>query len=272
VSSIPLSRILPLFALLALIGLGAGLSPASAQTTTDLPFTIRGFVLDHEIGGGVGGVLVSLMDAEGERQAAAITNSRGEFAITHAAAGRYFLSLTHLGYAEHRSEWIDVEQGETIQVDIRLRQAAIALDAITVVGRRDANRHDATHAGLYLRIPRFPAQVGSNRILVKGDPELMSVLSVSDLLDQYFPRVARTIQTPSGCLYWNGFLVNPLQAEARLAISTSDLEGVEVYGDYMMAPLNMMGPPHDFLQSTCSAVVALWPLRPDLPGRTEPRE
>jgi 5-hydroxyisourate hydrolase-like protein (transthyretin family) len=227
---------------------------------------IGGRVFDDESGRPVADVAVALYDAAGERLAAARTDSAGAFRLTAPLAGTYTLVFDHAAYAMYRSEPLRLATGERLIIEVQLARTVYAIDPITVTAR--GRRHDATYDGLYARLPRFPAQVGSNRILVKGDVELTSSRTAREVLDRYFHRVAQRLG--GACVYWNGVQDWPAVAAARLETHTDDIEAIEVYGDYLMAPMTMWGPPLRPLATRCGAVIAIWALRPDLPGR-EPR-
>jgi 5-hydroxyisourate hydrolase-like protein (transthyretin family) len=235
----------------------AGAAAAAAQE-------VRGRVLDDETGQPIGGVVVTLIDAEERNAATVVTDSTGAFLLAARSAGTYTLSFAHLAYAPYRSEPLPLTTAERVSMEVRLGRTVHAMAPLTVTAR--AGRHDATYDGLYARLPRFPAQVGSNRILVKGDMELSHAWTARDVIERWFPTVARRLGT--ACVHWNGFLLSPAGAEGALLRHVEDLEAIEVYGDYLMAPMTMWGPPITPLTTQCSSVIALWALRPDLPGRS----
>jgi hypothetical protein len=224
---------------------------------------VNGRVLDAADSTLVAGVRVRLFNAAGTRMGEAITDSAGAFHIAGRGPGRYTLTVEHIAYVAFRSAPFELPYMETVSVDVRISRTAIPLEPIAVTARRRQNYHAPTYDGLYARMEQLPA-VGSNRIVMKGDIEFRSVLRARELLDQFFYTVVRNGR--GVCLVWNGMPVHPLVADLRLDAHVDDLEAVEVYGDPLMAPMEWRDPMVG-LSSTCSAVVALWSLRPDLPGR-----
>jgi hypothetical protein len=193
----------------------------------------------------------------------AITDSAGTFRIAGRGPGRHTVSIEHLGYLEFRSQPFAVPYMEVVSMDVRVSRTAIPLAPITVTGRRRENYHSPTYEGLYARMEQSPA-VGSNRVVMKGDVEFRSVLSARDLLTRFFYDVVGRGRLP--CVVWNGFPVSRLAADMRLDVHVDDLEAIEVYKDALMAPMEFRDPVGT-LASTCASVIALWSLRPDLPGR-----
>jgi 5-hydroxyisourate hydrolase-like protein (transthyretin family) len=239
---------------LMLVLLAAGSAHAQA---------IAGRVLDAETGRPVADASIELRNAAGAVMGRTVTDSAGAFAIAGRGPGRYTLRVVHVAYLEYRSQGIQLPYMETVMLDVRISSTAIPLEAITVRSRSRANYHAPTYDGLYARMDQLP-RVGSNRIIMKGDLELRSVMRASELIDRYFYDVRRR-GTP--CVVWNGMMMsNPAIAEMRLDVSVDDLEAIEVYRDYLLAPMQFRDPV-GLLQTVCPSVIILWPLRPDLPGR-----
>jgi hypothetical protein len=198
--------------------------------------------------------------------ARALTNASGVFVLTRLPPGDYRLAFELFGYASHQSDVVRLRQGEDVSLLMRMSTSPLRVERLEVTARRRSTaRHEASYEGLYARIELNPHRVGPNRIVVKGDWEMDPALSVSDVLRSHFRAGTR-----GACVYWNGFLLHPDMAE-EMANTTSpdELEALEVYRDYLMAPSNMSGPPYGKLQTRCGAVIAMWPLRPDLPGRRD---
>jgi 5-hydroxyisourate hydrolase-like protein (transthyretin family) len=232
-------------------------APLSAQE-------IRGRTLDEESGRPVADVRVTLLDASGRTAASALTDTAGAFRLVPGSAGRYTLSFEHIAYAPFRSEEIRLHTVERVTLEVRLARTVYTMDPLTVTAR--GRRHDPTYEGLYARIPRSP-RVGHDRIVVKGDVELLSAFTVRDVIERFFFRVSRR---GGVCLYWNGHLQPSMMTGMWLDTSVDELEALEVYLNYLSAPISMWGPPSGSLATRCSAIIALWAFRPDLPGREAP--
>lgn len=224
---------------------------------------ITGRVLDAESARPVADASIELRNAAGAVVGRTVSDSAGAFAVVGRGPGRYTLRVLHIAYLEYRSQDIHLPYMETVMLDVRVSSVAIPLEPITVRSRSRANYHAPTYDGLYARMDQLP-RIGSNRIIMKGDRELQSVLRASELIDRYFYDVRRR-GTP--CVVWNGMMMsNAAIAEMRLEVSVDDLEAIEVYRDYLLAPMQFRDPPGP-LQTSCPSVIILWPLRPDLPGR-----
>jgi 5-hydroxyisourate hydrolase-like protein (transthyretin family) len=233
-------------------------APAAAQE-------IRGRVVADEDGAPVADVSVTLLDGSGRPMATAVTDTAGRFRLAPRAAGVFTLHFVHLAYAPYSSAAMRIHAIEVVTLEVRLARSVHAMEPLTVTAR--ASIHDATYEGLYARIPRSPP-IGHNRILVKGDWELHSALTVGDVIRHHFIRVHQRLG--GACLYWNGRQQPPAMTAILLDRHTDDLEALEVYRTYLSAPMTMWGPPLRPFQPTCGAVVAIWSLRPDLPGRAGP--
>ncbi len=63
----------------------------------------------------------------------ALTNQQGEFSITDVPVGEVQVQATLIGYSTAR-ETVTVQEGETITVDLQIRQSALQLDEVVVTG------------------------------------------------------------------------------------------------------------------------------------------
>jgi len=245
-------------ALAALALLAATAVPASAQL-------VGGRVLDAQAGHGIAGVDIRLLNQAGTRVGNAVSDSAGNFRIAGRGPGRYTLQLSHIAYTGYRTPEFELPYMETVIMDVRMAPSVIPLEPITVTNRDRTEYHLPTYAGLYARMEQLP-QVGVNRVVMKGDNEMRSTTLVREVLDRFFFASFRRGCVPN--VYWNGVpIVNRESARIRLdQTNVDDLEAIEVYKDFLMAPAQFREPLYQ-LQTTPCAVVALWTLRPDLPGR-----
>ncbi|MEK9504366.1 carboxypeptidase-like regulatory domain-containing protein [Gaopeijia maritima] len=110
---------------LALITLGAAPVGASAQV-------ILGRVLDDESGLGVPDVEVMLLDDRaqpvGERR---LSGANGGFVFS-VDPGHYQFSAFRIGYGPGTSPFVEVQRGDSVEVEFRIAQEAIVLDPLTV--------------------------------------------------------------------------------------------------------------------------------------------
>ena len=232
--------------LLIVVALLLTATSASAQS-------VRGRVLDAGTVVGIPEVRVTLLNAAGDKVHEVITDANGRFALNAKEAGQYRIRTNHIGYTDVTTEPITVGATEQITVDVKVAIAAVTLDALTVVARRNDPRQEASADGMYARRLLLPP-IGSARVVLPHDPE-MAGMDVRDVL-RWMPR-------QRGCLvvWWNGNMVQNQELAAEyLEMSPQLLEAVEFYRSFTDAPLVYRDLPTTmgFSNSNCS-VVALWP-------------
>ncbi len=96
---------------------------------------IRGIVTDETIGEALIGVNVGLQGTS----IGSATNIDGEYRITRIPAGTYILMATSLGYANFQVE-LEVVGGETIDLDITLRQETVQGEEVIVSAQAQGQR------------------------------------------------------------------------------------------------------------------------------------
>lgn len=106
--------------------------PALAQQVT-------GTVTDENTGEPLPGVNVYISElAQG-----AATDADGNFEIDNIEAGTYTLTASFVGYEQHEAT-IEVNEGETVELNIIMTQAGILGDEVVVVGYGEQRRSDMT--------------------------------------------------------------------------------------------------------------------------------
>jgi hypothetical protein len=205
---------------------------------------VTGRVVDAESGAGVPSAQVALL-VEGEVHESVLTDGEGRFALRAPRSGDFLLRTRALGFAERPPDSVRVDPREVVEVLVELGRQAIALEPITVTGRREDPRHAATFEGFLAR--RAEARpVGPDRVVLRTDHEMAAAMSVSDVL-RWFPRAR-------GCLFV--FLDGRRTEWPVLEMSPSFFEGVEFYQYGMTAPLPYSG---EICESAVHySVVAVW--------------
>jgi hypothetical protein len=226
--------------------LATSASPAAGQA-------VEGRVVDAESGDGVELAELVLRDARGGVAARARSNPEGYFLLSAAIEGSYLIEVERLGY--HAPEPLALELGrERVTVEIRLGRAPLALEPLTVTGRRADPRHEASFEGARARHDLFPA-IGSRRVVMRGDWELDAAGTVSGVLS--------LIGFPPACtiVWWNGSMVNTeLSSEMWLRHTSPEaMEAVEFYRRWSDAPAAYRTFPSWVDTPTGCGVVALWP-------------
>lgn len=127
--------------------------------------TIEGTVTAEETGEVMPGVNVSLVDT---RQGAA-TNEAGEYRIEGIAPGEYQVLATYLGYANFRSDPLTVEEGETVTLNVTLRESVWRGDEVVVSGSKRPEK--------LLESPTTIERVSEEELAQSGGSTFMSAIS-----------------------------------------------------------------------------------------------
>ena len=225
--------------------LGFAHAPGSAQA-------IRGVVVDDLSLTQVPSALVRLV-RNGEAGAAILTDDHGAFFLSVPEAGQYRLQVSGLGYETALSQVVEVERGDTLSVEFRVRPDAVVLDPITVLSRSRRgrntfeNRRSEWDRGIFLT----PAMVDS--IAPTYPAELLKGLEKVDVrwgwgtsstgMPGPMPSV-RTVMGRGCVLYMVDFV--PVQAEpwatsdwagSQLSsLAGKDIVAVEVYRSVLEVP------------------------------------
>jgi hypothetical protein len=208
---------------------------------------VTGRVVDAESGAGVPSAQVALL-VEGEVHSSVQTDGEGRFSLRAPGSGDFLLRTRALGYAERPPDSVRVDPREVVEVLVELGRQAIALDPITVTGRREDPRHAPTFEGFLAR--RAEARpVGPDRVVLRSDHEMAAAMSLSDVL-RWFAGAPRCI-----VYFVDG---RPAQNWDVQNIPVDFLEGVEFYRYNVTAPLPFRGQFCGDSQSNDYSVVAVW--------------
>ncbi|TVP46327.1 MAG: carboxypeptidase regulatory-like domain-containing protein [Gemmatimonadales bacterium] len=205
---------------------------------------ITGQVVDAETGAGVAAAQVALL-VDGEVHASVQTDEDGWFSLRVLRSGDFLLRTRALGYAERAADPVRVEPREVVEVRVELARQAIALEPITVTGRREDPRHAATFEGFLAR--RAVARpVGPDRVVLRTDPEMAAAMTVRDVMRWFIGR--------RNCLVV--FMDGRRTSWPVLDLSASWFEGVEFYRDGFTAPFPYRG---EFCGNSSNySVLAVW--------------
>lgn len=108
----------------ALIGLACLAGPAAAQS-------LEGRVLDARTGQPVGSATVDVRNPATEMVTAVVSDGSGAFRIPLAAAGRYQLTVRHVGFDAATIE-LRVPPAGPVHLEVLLESRAILMDSVTV--------------------------------------------------------------------------------------------------------------------------------------------
>ena len=117
---------------LAALGFGlagpAWRAPLAAQV-------IRGTVTEVATNAQLGGVVLSVLDAQGATVVQALSDEKGAFEIRLPGAGTYSLDVKRIGVRRVQIRQFAVAEGETRRVDVSVEPVAAVLSSIKVTGR-----------------------------------------------------------------------------------------------------------------------------------------
>lgn len=245
---------------ISLAFLGVVVAPESLQGQV-----MRGRAIDAQLGRPIPRVLVEIA-LGGKVVARGVTADDGSFGIDVRRPNQYVVRASALGYLPVESTALTVSDDEIVEITLRLSGSPIPIEGITIETRRQDQRRAATYEGLYARRERA-LKVGTERVVVLGDPELEGAGRVSDVLGWFRP--------PRGCIdyYVNGrprdVVVSPKTDLRRVReeetwisdLPAAFLEGVEYYRNGFFAPQGYFGGLCAMLGVEYS-VIAIWYRRP----------
>jgi hypothetical protein len=131
----------PLLAALALLFAGA----LHAQSAT-----LRGRVMDGGTGEPIASASIRVSGCGGS--VTGRSDQAGLFSIPLPAAGTYTVKAQRLGYSEFISPPVDVAAGATVEVQVRMTTATVALDSVDVSVRHVPEFRDPRAGQFYARM------------------------------------------------------------------------------------------------------------------------
>jgi hypothetical protein len=186
---------------------------------------------------------VTLIDQDGDLLETVLTDSGGRFRLRVREAGVHRLEADRLGYGVQRTDTFFVSGNGTLTQEVSLVPRAIELDSLAVRVSPGAILHEATLSGVFARRARSPS-AGSNRVLVRGDPDLDSAWRVRDVLPSWMPRPfcerLNERGDPIPYLYFDGWEARGMGPEGTdwvLDLPIREVEAVEYYRDLTSTPM-----------------------------------
>jgi hypothetical protein len=181
----------PIAAVLLLAALAAAL-PAGAQT-------VRGTVVDAATEAPVAGAVVTVL--EGNRRVGRVrTADDGSFEIALRRAATVVVHGERLGYRAAASEPVEVALRETVELRLPLSEGTVALQPVTVTGRRQPPRVARLENGGFYERQRS----GFGRFLTREDIERQPNLDLPQILDRLPGTTLVTARNASIILFARG--------------------------------------------------------------------
>lgn len=192
---------------------------ATSSTVADLSAQtmIRGEVGEVESGLLLEGAEVRLSSPEGVPAATTTSQNTGLFEVRLNEGGRYTVHVSRFGYLPVEGS-VEIEDGETLSVLVRLSPDVVSLEAVTVVADREEEwgrlRRFRERAQ---RVRRF----GGGRIYLTDDIEAMRVPSIRRLIDAHSwgPRCRPSV-------YLNGLRI---EEDWLFGVTNNQVLGLELY-------------------------------------------
>jgi hypothetical protein len=163
-----MKRILAVLPLLASFAV-----PLSAQV-------VRGKVLDAASGEPVPQAAVTALTEEGRAAGRARSGADGTFTLELRTAGTFRIRAERTGYQATTSQTLPVEMRESVQVELRISAATVAIDPLTVTARvAPPRRRSLQVAGFYER-----ERAGLGEFLRREDIERLSNMNIVQVIDR----------------------------------------------------------------------------------------
>ena len=115
-------------------GLRLALAAALLTAVPAWAQAVRGRVTEQGTGGPVAGAVVMLLDANGARVTATLSDGQGAFAMRAGAPGTYSLRAERVGYATANSPALSLGAGETAEQTLVLQPRQVTLEPLLVTG------------------------------------------------------------------------------------------------------------------------------------------
>lgn len=270
--------------MLVRIVLAAAFAAAFAPPSEASAQVIVGRVVDAESRSPIAGADLEIRNDGGGTVATATSDSTGFVRATLPAAGAYVLAARRLAYLDYTSSLVRVEEGETIEVEIRLGRDAIPLEPLLVVtrarraGRLEGYRGRLRDGGFARFVTREEIEARPNAtvtdlirpvagVSIVEVPRGTAPYAMSRLVAMRGTRTGEIPGAPdmNGCL--PGLFLDGIRVEQSAEfpvddfITSGSLEGIEVYSSASSVPI-------EFQQggSVACGAVLLWTREAD-PGQ-----
>lgn len=246
-------QVRPLLAAVLALLLAGTLHAQSGQT-------IRGRVVDRNTGEPVPTVSIRITDATGDVSVTGQSNPVGLFSIRVPIAGTYTVTAERIGYSVFTSAPVPVATGASVDVDVRLAPATLALDSLNVRVRQTPSFRDARARTFYDRVER-----GRGVYLTPEQLAMRRSVQIPDLLrhmrgmnvDAVSERITMGVSNTRRCtptFYINGYR-RRLYDRLTDYVDRERLWAIEVYPMPEDAPPQF--PPDDNIRC---GVVVIWTL------------
>ncbi|WP_405285371.1 carboxypeptidase-like regulatory domain-containing protein [Gaopeijia maritima] len=234
--------------------------------------TLLGRVVDDASGAPVVDVEVVLLDSEGEPTGEQrLSAGGGTFRFLDLAPGHYRLSATRLGYRDTTGPFVELQVGDSVEVEFRIAQEAVLLEPLTVTASARPWYEHLKPPALweYYERAEYLSRIGRGQFLdsddlapLQGMPVTMAVATLpgmqavtSDSSGSRFHLLGRM-----GCDAL--FFVNGRQVRLRAPLSRQDPDDV----DFVPGPQKLDWFVDDFVSMSEVEAIEVYSGASELPG------
>lgn len=225
--------------------------PAAGQT-------VVGSVVDRDTRGRIARAEVALISARQPSPSVTTSDSLGRFELSLPYGGEHILRVTHVDYADREPFHLEVAEGETVAVEIRMSSSAVPLEPMVVTART----HEVPGGFQERRMRR------SGRFITREDVEARGASRTSDLFRGVAGVSLQPVRRGSrDLIFMRGsfgrcepaiWLDNHLVEQASSSslddfLSPESVAGIEIYGSATEAPTQ-------YVTGPCGAIV-IWTRR-----------
>ena len=199
---------------------------------------VEGRVVNDEDDSPVAGATVVLEDTAGGMLRRVVADDAGRFRLWHNRPGSFRLTVERIGYATVAGHPIRLDSAGVVEVEVRMRPEAVAIEPIRVLARREVARRTVDQ--FYERMERLADR---GHFMTREDIEAsnapLPALALAFAPSTWVRGSKGSIQLMnygqicSPAIYLNG-LPLPTGFTLNDAVTVDQIEGVEIYRGYFV--------------------------------------
>lgn len=170
---------------------------------------------------------IELIDSAGARRARVASDTAGTFRVLAPLPGIYRVRVSRIGYATLETAPLSAGLGVSLELELKLNPAAVALEPVRVTAR---TVYAMGRLQEYYERAMWTQRTGLGRVLTRDELERLQLPSPSAALVYLQPR--------AGCVptYFLDGVVVPDRRELDARLNPQDIEGVELYNNSTQLP------------------------------------
>lgn len=234
--------------------------------------TLIGRVVDDQSGVSVPDVEVMLLDSEGEPAGERrLSRGDGGFSFLDLAPGHYRLSAVRLGYRDTTGPFVELQEGDSVEVEFRIAQEAVLLEPLTVTASARPWYEHLKPPALweYYERSEYLSRIGRGQFLDSEDLEALQGMPVT-MAVATLPGMQAVASESSGARFHllgrmgcdALFFVNGRQVRLRAPLSREDPDDV----DFVPGPQKLDWFVDDFVSMAEVEAIEIYSGASELPG------